>query len=226
MQNYGVKHLALILDGNRRWAKQKNLPVPKGHQAGLLTLEKIIKAAIKRKIKYITVYGFSTENWGRNKLEVRALVELLKYAVEKYEGMLQENDLQLKIIGRLNDFPKSVKSAFDKVTHRLKNNQSGVLTLALSYGGRDEIVRAAQKAKKVSGKLTEETFSTLLDTAELSDPDLVIRTGGIKRLSNFLPWQITYSELYFTDILWPDFSSNHLDTALRNFAKRKRNFGK
>ena len=226
MHNHGVKHLALILDGNRRWAKKNGLPAIKGHQEGLIALERLTKAAVKRKIKFITVYGFSTENWGRTKLEVAALIRLMKYAVEKYADMLEDNDLQLKIIGRLDDFPKSVKSAFDRVIYRLKDNKSGILTLALSYGGRDEIIRAIQKIKRIAGKLDEETFSNLLDMAGLPDPDLIVRTGGIRRLSNFLPWQGIYSELYFTKTLWPDFDSRHLDIALRNFTKRHRNFGK
>jgi len=221
-----VKHIAIILDGNRRWAKKKDLPTYRGHQEGVLALERTVKAAVKRGIKYITIYGFSTENWGRTKLEVTALIKLMKYAIEKYADMLEDNDLQLRVIGRLNDFPKSVKSVFDRAIYRLRNNKSGVLTLALSYGGRDEIIRATQKAKKMSGKLDEKTFSSLLDTAGLPDPDLIIRTGNIMRLSGFLPWQGIYSELYFTKTLWPDFSASHLDKALRNFAKRQRNFGK
>ena len=226
MHNHGVKHLALILDGNRRWAKQKKLPAFRGHQAGVVALERTVKAALKRKIRFITVYGFSTENWGRTKLEVAALVGLMKYAVEKYADMLEDNDLQLKVIGRLNDFPKSVRSAFNRIIYKLKDNKSGILALALSYGGRDEIIRTIQKIKRTAGKLDEETFSDLLDTAGLPDPDLIIRTGGIRRLSNFLPWQGIYSELYFTKTLWPDFNSRHLDLALRNFKERKRNFGK
>jgi len=226
MNKHGVNHVALVLDGNRRWAKTRNLPAFKGHQAGLQALEKIVKASVKRGIKYITVYGFSTENWGRTKAEVKALVELFKYAINKYEDMLQENDLQLRVIGRINDFPKDVKSVFDQAMHRLKDNQSGVLTLALSYGGRDEILRAVGKAQKVKGKLDEKTFSSLLDTHDLPDPDLIIRTGGAQRLSNFLPWQSTYSELYFTKTFWPAFTAKHLDRALNNFAERKRNFGK
>jgi len=226
MSNNSITHLAIILDGNRRWAKRKGLPIYRGHQEGILALERTVKAASKRGIKYITVYGFSAENWGRTKSEVAVLIKLIKYAIEKYTDMLEVNDLQLRIIGRLNDFPKSVKSVLDQAIYKLKNNKSGVLTLALSYGGRDEITRTVQKAKRMSGKLDEEAFSNLLDTAGLPDPDLIIRTGGVMRLSNFLPWQGVYSELYFTKTLWPDFSASHLDRALRNFAKRQRNFGK
>lgn len=226
MHNHGVKHLALILDGNRRWAKKNGLPIIKGHQEGLVVLERIVKAAIKQDIKYITAYSFSTENWGRSKAEVSALIKLIGYAVKKYTDILDENDLQLRVIGRLNDLPKSVKGSFDKSIYRLKNNKRGVLSIALSYGSRDEILRAIEKSRNIKGKIDEKTFSSVLDTAGLPDPDLIIRTGGIKRLSNFLLWQSAYSEIYFTKTLWPDFNSRHLDLALRNFKKRKRNFGK
>ena len=226
MRNNGVNHLALILDGNRRWAKKNGVPTIKGYQAGLLALEHLTEAAIKRDIKYITAYCFSTENWGRSKLEVSALIKLFGYGIKKYTDILNKNDMQLKVIGRLNDFPKAIKSSFDKSVHKLKNNKQGVLTLALSYGGRDEIIRAIQKSRNIKGKIDEKTFSLLLDTTDLPDPDLIIRTGGVKRLSNFLTWQSAYSELYFTNVLCPDFNTRHLDLALRNFKKRKRNFGK
>jgi len=226
MHNNRVNHLVLILDGNRRWAKKNNVSVFRGHQAGVLALEKIIKAAIKRDIKYITAYSFSTENWGRSKIEVDALTKLFEFSIKKYTNILNEKDLRLKIIGRLNDFPKTTRSLFDKSIYKLKDNKKGVLTLALSYGGRDEIIRAIEKFKNTKGKLDEKTFSLLLDTTDLPDPDLIIRTGGVKRLSNFLPWQSAYSELYFTKVLWPDFTARNLDLALRNFDNRKRNFGK
>lgn len=226
MRNNGVNHLALILDGNRRWAKKNSVSTIKGHQAGLATLEKIIEASTKRGIKYITAYGFSTENWGRSKIEVDVLIKLFDYAIKKHADTLDKNGFKLRVIGRLNDFPKSVKSSFDKAIHKLKNNKQGVLTLALSYGGRDEIIRAIEKSKNIKSKIDEKTFTSLLDTADLPDPDLIIRTGGVSRLSNFLPWQSAYSELYFTKVLWPDFNVRNLNLALRDFEKRKRNFGK
>ena len=214
------------MDGNRRWAKNKGLPSYRGHQAGVVALENLVRACGDKKIKYLTVYGFSTENWGRNKLEVVWLVKIMEAAIRKYTKMLDAEHWRMKVIGRLRDFPKSTQSLFAKSINQLKSNQGGILILALSYGGRDEIVRAAAKVKPSKSKLTEADFAELLDTRGLPDPDLVIRTGGQMRLSNFLPWQISYSELYFTDILWPDFTVKHLDKALAKYQKRQRNFGK
>ncbi|MFA5966910.1 MAG: polyprenyl diphosphate synthase [Patescibacteria group bacterium] len=221
-----VKHLAIVMDGNRRWAKKKGYPTYKGHQAGVQALENIVRACNERDIPYLTVYGFSTENWGRTKSEVSWLIKIIAAAVKKYTVMLDREGWRLQVIGRLKDFPKSTQSLFDKSINQLKNHQKGMLTIALSYGGRDEILRAIEKAKKQSGKLTEKGFSALLDTRELPDPDMIIRTGNQMRLSNFLPWQGTYSELYFTPTLWPDFNAKSLDQALQEYSRRQRNFGK
>lgn len=221
-----IKHLAIVMDGNRRWAKQRGLPSYKGHQAGVLALEKIVRACNDRGIPYLTVYGFSTENWGRTKSEVQWLVKIIESAVKKYTTMLDKEGWQIKIIGRLKDFPKTTQSLFAKSVNQLKHHQKGTLIVALSYGGRDEIVRAVEKAKQNHSKIDEKGFAKLLDTADLPDPDLIIRTGGIMRLSNFLPWQSIYSELYFTPTLWPDFTAKHLDKALAEYARRQRNFGK
>lgn len=219
-----VKHLAVIMDGNRRWAKRRGIPTHLGHRAGKVALEKFVRACKKRNIKYITVFGFSTENWKRSKMEVAALMNVMLEAIEEYANLLKEEDISLKIIGNIEDFPAKLKSKLLQVVLDTKNNDSGVLTLALGYGGRDEIVRTINglKTKTVS----EKSFNDALDTAGLPNPDLVIRTGGVMRLSGFLPWQITYSELYFTKTLWPDFSSRNLDNALRAFTNRQRNFGK
>jgi len=221
-----VKHLAVVMDGNRRWAKKKGLPSYRGHQAGVQALETLVRACNERNIPYLTVYGFSTENWGRTKSEVNWLIKIIIAAIKKYTVLLDKEGWRLQIIGRLKDFPKSTQSLFDKSMDQLKNNQKGVLTIALSYGGRDEILRAVEKAKKQTGKLTEKSFAALLDTRELPDPDLIIRTGGVVRLSNFLPWQSIYSELYFSPILWPDFNAKSLDQALKEFSKRQQNLGK
>ncbi|MFH0912045.1 MAG: polyprenyl diphosphate synthase [Patescibacteria group bacterium] len=221
-----VKHLAIIMDGNRRWAKREGQSAYKGHQAGVLALDKVIGGCRKRGIKYLTVYGFSTENWGRTQSEVKQLIAVLEAAIKKYTDLLNKENWQLRVIGRPKDFPKSTQSLLAKSMNQLRDNQSGVLTLALSYGGRDEILRAVAKAKLSSSKLTEKDFSELLDTKGMPDPDLIIRTGGQTRLSNFLLWQSSYSELYFVPTLWPDFSNRHLDQALTEYTKRKRNFGK
>ena len=219
-----VKHLAVIMDGNRRWAKRKNLPTHLGHVAGKVALEKLVRACKKRGIKYVTVFGFSIENWKRSKVEVAALMNVMLEAIDEYVGLLQEENLSFRIIGDVEDFPDKLQAKFLQVALDTRKNDSGVVTLALGYGGRDEIVRTvnAIKTKTVS----EKSFGESLDTAGLPDPDLVIRTGGVMRLSGFLPWQTTYSELYFTNTLWPDFSSRNLDNALKEFANRQRNFGK
>lgn len=221
-----IKHLAIIMDGNRRWAKKQGLPTYRGHQAGVLALEKTVRACSERGIKYLTVYGFSTENWGRTKGEVGHLINIMEAAIKKYTDFLDKENWSIRVIGRIKDFPKSTQSLFDRSINQLKNNQAGILTLALSYGGRDEILRAVEKAKLQKSKLTETNFADLLDTRDLPDPDMIVRTGGVTRLSNFLPWQTIYSELYFTNALWPDFNAKQLDKALLDYAKRKRNFGK
>ncbi len=221
-----IQHLAIIMDGNRRWAKRRGVPSYKGHQAGVVALENILRACDQRGVKYLTVYGFSTENWGRNKSEIKWLVKIIELAVQKYTAMLDKEAWRLKVIGRIKDFPKTTQSLFAKSINQLEHHQKGILTIALSYGGRDEILRAVEKTKLSRSKLDEKSFAKLLDTGDLPDPDLIIRTGGVMRLSNFLPWQISYSELYFTDILWPDFTAKHLDKALAEYQKRQRNFGK
>ncbi|MEA1910018.1 MAG: polyprenyl diphosphate synthase [Patescibacteria group bacterium] len=221
-----ITHLAIILDGNRRWAKRRNLPVYKGHEAGVLALEKIVRACGKKEIKYLTVYGFSIENWGRTKIEVSNLIRVMEDAIRKYTDMLDREGWRMRFIGRNKDFPKSTQSLMSKSTAQLSKNIKGTLILALSYGGRDEILRAIEKLKQSKSKIIEKQFGEMLDTRDYPDPELIIRTGGRKRLSNFLPWQSVYSELYFTGMLWPDFNSTALNRALKDYDKRQRNFGK
>lgn len=219
-----IKHLAVIMDGNRRWAKQRGLASHHGHRAGKIALEKMVRACKRKDIKYLTVFGFSTENWHRSKTEVDALIDVMIEALEEYADLLKKENVSLRVIGDIEGFPKKLKTVLKRVVEDSKKNSAGILTVALGYGGRDEIVRAASRLK--SKTVTQATFEKALDTAGLPDPDLVIRTGGVIRLSGFLPWQIVYSELYFTSTLWPDFGSSHLNRALKSFAKRKRNFGK
>lgn len=221
-----LKHLAIILDGNRRWAKQRKLPAYRGHEEGVLALERTVRACGKCGIKYLTVYGFSTENWNRTKTEVGNLIRIMDSAIDKYTDMLDEEGWNMRFIGRTKDFPKSTQSLMSKSIDKLSKNTNGTLIIALSYGGRDEILRVVEKSKQLNSKIDEKKFSSLLDTRDLPDPDMIIRTGGRMRLSNFLPWQSVYSELYFTDILWPDFDSKALTKALNEFEKRQRNFGK
>jgi len=220
-----IKHLAIVMDGNRRWAKKRGLPVYSGHAAGVLALEKIIRACSKYNIPCVTVYGFSTENWGRSKVEVAGLMKIINAAIIKYVDMLDEVGWRIKFIGRVKDFPKEIQSSISKAEQKLRNNKSGMLTIALGYGGRDEIIRTINKIKNKT-RATASDFERLLDTAGMPDPDLVIRTGGQMRLSNFLLWQMAYSELYFTNTLWPAFTPKHLDAALVEYSKRQRKFGK
>jgi len=220
-----IAHLAIIMDGNRRWAKKRGLPIRLGHAEGVKALDRTAKACKRLGIHRVTVFGFSTENWGRSKGEVSALVKLLEKTVREYADKMDKEQVGLKVIGRPKDFPKSLQSALDRAVNKLKHYRHDLLTIALSYGGRDELLRAAQKAAR-SGRIDEKSFSASLDTAGLPDPDLIIRTGGQMRLSNFLPWQGAYSELYFTKTLWPDFGESDLRSALRDYAKRQRNFGK
>lgn len=220
-----IKHLAIIMDGNRRWAKKRGLPTYSGHVAGVLALEKIVRACSGHNIPQVTVYGFSTENWGRSKTEVAGLLKIINAAIIKYVDLLNEVGWRIKFIGRIKDFPKDIQSSISKAEQTLANNKKGLLTVALGYGGRDELIRVINKVKN-KGRITEAEISKYLDTEGLSDPDLVIRTGGQMRLSNFLLWQIAYSELYFTNTFWPAFTRKHLDAALQEYNERQRNFGK
>ncbi|MFA5270312.1 MAG: polyprenyl diphosphate synthase [Patescibacteria group bacterium] len=220
-----INHLAIIMDGNRRWAKKRGLPVHLGHAEGVKALDRTAKACKHLGIHQVTVFAFSTENWKRNKTEVNAMLKLLEKTIREYTDQMDKEQVRLKVIGRVKDFPKSLQSAIDQSVNKLKHYQKDVLTIALSYGGRDELVRAASKASK-AGRIDERSLAANLDTAGLSDPDLIIRTGGQMRLSNFLPWQGVYSELYFTNTLWPDFGEKELSRALSEYAKRKRNFGR
>lgn len=213
------------MDGNRRWAKRRGLPVYSGHAAGVLALEKIVRSCSKHNIPHVTVYGFSTENWGRSKGEVVGLLKIINAAIIKYVDMLDEIGWRIKFIGRIKDFPKEIQSSMSKAEQKLRDNRAGLLTIALGYGGRDELVRSINKIKN-KGRVVEMDMDKYLDTKGLPDPDLVIRTGGQMRLSNFLLWQIAYSELYFTDTFWPAFTHKHLDAALQEYNKRQRNFGK
>ena len=220
------------MDGNGRWARDKGMIRLKGHQAGASTVKKIVEAAREMGISVLTLYAFSTENWKRPASEVSGLMTLLKsYLKSELESMLG-NDIQLRCIGQQENLPKEVLSVLRKSIEKTASNSGLILNLALSYGGRDEILRAARKMAQlcVEGKLqpeqiNEDVLVSQLYTAGLPDPDLLIRTGGESRLSNFLLWQASYSEIYFTDIKWPDFSKDDFFTAIQHFQKRQRRFG-
>lgn len=223
-------HLGIIIDGNRRWAKKRGLPDFKGHQKGYDNIEKIGERCRKKGIKVLTFYCFSTENWKRSKTEVSYLMKLLGRAFNKKNiKELQQKGIKLQVIGQNERLPKSLQKKIRQAEELTKNNKKGILNLAISYGGRAEIIQAIQKIvkKKTPAKeITENLISKNLWTANLADPDLIIRTGGEQRLSNFLTWQSVYSEFYFTKKYWPEFTEKDLDKALKDFSRRQRKFGK
>lgn len=224
-----VRHVAIIMDGNGRWAQARGQVRTEGHKAGAETLWKIAQAASARQIEYMTVYAFSTENWKRPLTEVQALMKLASSLSDKEEKTLMESNIRLKTIGRTEDLPFPVRNNLQRLIRNTAGNTGMTLCLALSYGGRAEIVDAVNRIlaeRNGKTKVTEEEFRNYLYDSEIPDPDLLIRTGGEQRLSNFLLWQLSYAELYVTDTLWPDFSADDLDAALEAFAGRKRRFGK
>ncbi|MDO6354094.1 isoprenyl transferase [Caloramator sp. CAR-1] len=226
------QHIAIIMDGNGRWAKKRNLPRTMGHKAGVETIREIVKTCSKIGIKYLTLYAFSTENWKRPQDEVNTLMNLLVEYLRKEVEELDKNNVIINWIGDISKLPLICQEELKRAKEKTKDNDGLTLTLALNYGGRDEIKRAIINiAKDVNaGKLDvdsidENTISGYLDTANIPDPDLLIRPSGELRISNFLLWQIAYSELWFSDIYWPDFSSKHLLEAIKDYQKRERRFG-
>lgn len=226
------KHVAIILDGNGRWAKKRNMPRNYGHVQGSKTVEQIIEDGYNMGIEYITVYAFSTENWKRSKDEVDALMKLLgKYLIDCIERSTK-NNMRVRVIGDKTGLDQKLVDRINELEEATKEATGLKFTIAINYGGRDEIRRAVKKiteeVKEGSispDEITEDLISERLDTAGLPDPDLLIRTSGEERLSNFLPWQLAYTEFYFTDVLWPDFSKEDLLTAIRYYNGRERRFG-
>lgn len=226
------KHIAIIMDGNRRWAKKKKLPIKLGHKQGAETLKKIVRYANKIGINYITVYAFSTENWKRSKEEVDALMSLLEKYLDDFAKEADTENIVIKVLGNIDVLSDSLKTSINKTIKRTENNTGTIFSIALNYGGRDEIVNATKqialdiKDGKINVEdINEEIFSKYLYTKNIPDPDLLIRTSGELRLSGFLPWQSVYSEFLFLDKLWPDFSIQDLDYAIEVYNKRNRKFG-
>ena len=226
------KHIAIIMDGNRRWAKAKGLPVALGHKQGAQTLEKIVRHANKIGLEYITVYAFSTENWKRAVDEVNALMILLQNYIDKYSKIADSENIKVQFLGNLEVFNDKMKKGISDCIERTKNNTGVTFNIALNYGGRDEILNAVKKiAKDVKEgdisieDISEQTISDALYTKGMPDPDLLIRTSGEMRTSNFLPWQIVYSEFLFVDKNWPDFNEQDLENAIIEYQKRTRKFG-
>ena len=226
------KHIAIIMDGNRRWAKAKGKPASFGHKEGAKTLEKIVRYANKIGLKYITVYAFSTENWKRAEDEVSALMLLLQNYLDDYSKRADSENIKVKILGDITAFSQGMQKSIINCMERTKNNTGVNFCIALNYGGRNEIVGAVKKiAQEVKegkidiNQIDEKTISERLYTTTIPDPDLVIRTSGEIRLSNFLPWQTVYSELLFIEKNWPDFTEEDLDNAIIEYQKRTRKFG-
>lgn len=227
------KHVAIIMDGNGRWAKSKGKLRVFGHQHGVHAVRRTVENCARLGIGYLTLYAFSTENWKRPRLEVETLMKLLVTSLRKELATLNENNIRLHAIGNLETLPAKACKELKEVIGKTSENDGMVLTLALSYGARDEITRAVQslcdqvKNKLISPSEIDETIiNTHLYTHDLPDVDLMIRTSGEHRISNFLLWQIAYAELYFTDVFWPDFDEEHLVEAIKNYQNRERRFGK
>lgn len=222
-------HIGIIMDGNRRWARKKGLPLMWGHKKGYSVVQKVGKWCLKRGIKILTLYAFSTENWHRSKKEVEYLFRLLKQALEKDIKKLHKRGIKLRVIGKIEELPQDLQKAIRKAMKLTSKNTKGILNLAINYGGRLEILEAVKEIlrKKIPpSKINEETFSKYTYTAGLPDPDLIIRTSGEKRLSGFLTWQSVYSELIFIKKYWPDFTEEDLEKCLKEYARRKRRFGR
>jgi undecaprenyl diphosphate synthase len=223
-------HVGIIMDGNRRWARERNLPTLEGHRRGYDKIKKVGKWCKEKGVKILTVWGFSTENWLRSKKEVEYLMRIFKLALSKKEiAWINKENIRLQIIGQKERFSKDIQKLMAEAERETKNNTGGILNLALSYGGRAELLEAIKKIAKdniPAAKITEKLISDNLWTAGQEDPDLIIRTSGEKRTSGFLLWQSVYSELYFCKKYWPDFEEKDLDEAFSDYANRERRFGK
>ena len=226
------EHIAIIMDGNGRWATKKGLPRSFGHNKGVSVLKEIIKASKKLGCKVLTVYAFSTENWSRPKKEVDFLINLFNEVLRNEIEEIHKESIKLKFIGDLTPFPDTLKKSLNRSENLTKGNRDLVLNVCLNYGGKQEIVKVAKKLalKSISGEikpseLNEELFNSELLTKGINDPELLIRTSGEKRISNFLLWQLAYSEIYITEVLWPDFNENEFLKAIIDYQSRNRRFG-
>lgn len=226
--NHGVRHLGIIMDGNRRWAKRRGLPSLVGHRRGYNTFKKVGEWCLDRGIEILTVYAFSTENWNRSKKEVGYLMRLLEQALTRDLDELHRKNIRISVIGRVKELPARLQVRIAEAMELTKKNTRGTLQLAINYGGRAEIVDAMKRiyrTAKSASRITEASVAEAMYTAGQPDPDLIIRTSGEQRTSGFLAWQGVYSELLFIDRMWPDFSERDLDAALAEFKRRQRRFG-
>jgi len=234
-----LQHIAFIMDGNRRWARKRKFELIMGHDKGAERIESLVEFAAKKGIKYVTFWAFSSENWGRGDIEVGMLMKVFrKFLKSSVAERMMEKGVRVKVIGDIDAFPEDIRKDVGELVERSKENATITATFALNYGGRKEILMAVkkylennmtlgnEKEKDQKFKFDEEDLSDLLYTSDMPDPDMVVRTGGEQRLSGFLPWQSVYSELYFTDVLWPDFDEGEFEKAIEEFERRERRFGK
>lgn len=218
------RHIAIIMDGNGRWARKIGLPRVLGHREGVNSVKEVVRTCGEIGVKYLTLFVFSEENWQRPKKEVEELMRLLEEVIRKERQEFHKGDVKVKVIGRIEKLPEGLRGELLSLVKETENNKGLVLVLAISYGGRQEIIDAIKKIK--GGDIDEEKFRLFLYDPEIPDPDLLIRTGGERRISNFLLYSLAYTELYFTDCLWPDFRKNELLLAIEDYARRRRRFGK
>ncbi len=221
-----IKHVAIIMDGNGRWGLKHNKSRNYGHRAGLRTVEKIIKVSLRKKIPYLTLFAFSTENWRRPQKEINFLLKLLENFLQTKLNQLIEQKIKLKIIGDKNKFPKRIKKIINYSENKTKKNKKLHINLAINYGSKSEIVESIKRIIKKKQNISEKKITSNLYTSEIPDPEILIRTGNTKRLSNFLLWQLAYSEIFFEKKLWPDFNENDYLKILKTFKVIKRNFGR
>jgi undecaprenyl diphosphate synthase len=223
------RHIAIVMDGNRRWARGRHLPVIAGHRQGVETIRRTVRAARDRGVEFVTLYSFSTENWKRDPDEVGGLMKLLEETIRRETPTLVQDGVRLRIIGRLQELSDGVRRAIDDAARATDAGKNGTMTIAFNYGGRAEIVdavkRLVQDAIRVDD-IDEAAIASRLYAPEHPDPDLLIRTGGELRVSNFLLWEVAYAEMWATDVLWPDFAVEHLDAALASYARRERRYGR
>ncbi len=232
-ENTNPRHIAIIMDGNGRWARHRQLPRVAGHRRGVEVIRKLVPVIGKLRIPYLTLFAFSSENWRRPSSEVKLLIDLLTTTLESEVDNLHENDVRLRVIGDLNSFPNKLKDRVEQAESLTRDNTAFNLTVAVNYGGRWDITQSCKAiAMRVfngditKDQVTPDLIESHLSTHELPEPDLFIRTGGEQRISNFLLWQLAYTELYFTDIYWPDFDEHSLHQALEAFTRRQRRYGK
>ena len=220
-----LNHVAFIMDGNGRWGKKRNKGRNYGHLQGVQTVKKIVESSIKFKIPIVSFYVFSTENWRRPKTEVTFLFSLIKSYFEKEINNIKKNKIKIKILGNIKKLPTNIKKVLSETIDKTKKNKKLTVNLALNYGSKDELINSFLKILKKKQRINKKNITKNLYTQLLPDPDILIRTGGQKRLSNFMLWQLAYTELYFLDKLWPDFKEKDLKKIINNYVKIKRNFG-